>query len=502
VLRRADALTPVPKARYGAGVPKWCSAVFGVLVGGCISDVGYPCTTDEHCTLDPTGRCEPATAYCSYEDEGCPSGRRYGRYAEEGVAGSCVASDDDDDDGDTPVSMCGNGRIDEGETCDDGLQPGGTCHPQCVDPGTPLWTVTYDGEVHGEDRGFAVALDPDGETFVIAGLTTTDLNEAQDILVQRYRLLDGALLWTRTHGGDARGDDTGEHVAIDSKGDIVVIGVEINLATGGDVWLRKYDATGEEIWTVTHDEAGGPDKGQGLAIAGSDHIVAVGHVSIDRAGELDTDAWMRRYDAQGNPLGPALVRGEPGQPDEAIDTIADGDAFVVTGAVYEGGERRIWTARHGATDQLQWEDLVVPELPGSLPRGVGLALDELGDTFVAGTSGGNIWLQMYGPGGVPRQTLVETGDKHDEAADVAFVGDGGFIVVGFQGFTTHSGGGDVWVRRYDANATPVWTDVYAGPGGVDKALAVDVDDALSAVVVGYQTVPGQARDVLIRRYAL
>jgi hypothetical protein len=175
----------------------------------------------------------------------------------------------------------------------------------------------------------------------------------------------------------------------------------------------------------------------------------------------------------------------------------------VTGALFEAGEPRVWTARYDAADELQWEDLFVPEPPGSLPRGVGLAVDDADSVIVAGTVASDIWVQRYDASGNRGQTFIEPGDAHDEAADVAFVPDGGFVVVGFQGFTTQNApGGDVWVRRYDAAGTPLWTDVYAGPAGVDKALGVDVDDQYSAVVVGYQTVAGQARDVLIRRYAL
>jgi hypothetical protein len=61
----------------------------------------------------------------------------------------------------------------------------------------------------------------------------------------------------------------------------------------------------------------------------------------------------------------------------------------------------------------------------------------------------------------------------------------------------------VWVRVFEPDGTERWTDVYDGPAHeIDKALAVAVDARGSALVTGYQTVPGQARDVWMRRYAM
>jgi hypothetical protein len=93
---------------------------------------------------------------------------------------------------------------------------------------------------------------------------------------------------------------------------------------------------------------------------------------------------------------------------------------------------------------------------------------------------------------------------HDEAADVAFAPDGSYIVAGFIDFATDGfATADAWVRKYAPDGTEEWTDTYDGPAHeIDKALAIAVTDDYSAIVVGYETVPGQARDVWMRRYAL
>ncbi len=54
-------------------------------LGGCVSSV-YACADDGQC---PDGFCE-SSGYCSFADPECDSGRRYGSFAANGLAGACV----------------------------------------------------------------------------------------------------------------------------------------------------------------------------------------------------------------------------------------------------------------------------------------------------------------------------------------------------------------------------------------------------------------------------
>lgn len=85
---------------------------FGSVGWGCVSDA-FACLSDADCQgAGPEPSCEP-TGFCSYEDDECPSGRRYGALA--GVrSGLCVFPGEDDGPG--PVA---------GSTGDDAPIPGG-----------------------------------------------------------------------------------------------------------------------------------------------------------------------------------------------------------------------------------------------------------------------------------------------------------------------------------------------------------------------------------------
>ena len=65
-------------------------AVLAALAGCKTSNV-FDCTGDASCGTD--GKCE-ATGYCSFPDDECPSGRRYGQFAPSEYARQCVDPED------------------------------------------------------------------------------------------------------------------------------------------------------------------------------------------------------------------------------------------------------------------------------------------------------------------------------------------------------------------------------------------------------------------------
>lgn len=53
----------------------------------------FQCTEADDCAGRPGGVCE-TTGYCSFPDDECPSGRRYGEFSQGSLAGACVLPDD------------------------------------------------------------------------------------------------------------------------------------------------------------------------------------------------------------------------------------------------------------------------------------------------------------------------------------------------------------------------------------------------------------------------
>ncbi len=480
-----------------------------LALGACLRAPGYACEEDAQCVRKPGGSC--IADACAYPDADCGSGMRWDSLARSEQAGVCT-DDETTETGSTgmdgpPVPLCGNGTVDELEDCDDGNREGGdACPALCAASGTMLWEVTWDGAAHSEDKGYGLAID--GDSFYVAGFTTTETDEGQDILLQKRWIEDGSLQWGRTARGDGRGDDNGENVALDLDGNPVLVGVAIDEATGADMFVRSYAPDGDERWSFAHDEEGRFDRAQGVAVTATGTIVVVGNVERMRGdGSTDPDAWMQRLDAAGVAIGAPIERGNPGRDDQAIDADGDADGWLVTGRIADdAGELQVWTARYDRDGMQRWEDLVTFDPIGDESRGVGMGLDPQGGSATAGALANDIWFRRYDAFGAVGTTEMLDGPAniHDEAADVAFAPDGSYIVVGFVDFATDGfATADAWMRVYEPDGTERWTDLHDGPAHeVDKALAVAIDALGSALVTGYETVPGQARDVWMRRYAM
>lgn len=62
-------------------------------LGGCAGGGEFTCADDQACAgVGPGARCE-ANGWCSYEDEACADGRRYGDHAGDGLGGLCVGEE-------------------------------------------------------------------------------------------------------------------------------------------------------------------------------------------------------------------------------------------------------------------------------------------------------------------------------------------------------------------------------------------------------------------------
>jgi len=262
-------------------VGRWGLLAALVVAGSCSFDAEFRCEGDDQCVLRSGGACE-GDGWCSYPSDDCEGGRVYGPYAPPSVADVCVGAPAETDAGSSstsgdattsgdgssessggPQPACGNGIVEDGESCDDGnVDPGDACHPLCVEPYETVWTQEYN-EADREDRGFAVDVDPGRDAIYVAGLTETADGSSADLLVQRYGLTDGARVWTFSRDA-AGGKDTAEQVVVDSKGDVVVGGVETDATGLEHAWVAKFDPGGELVWEL--DDPMG-SKAEGVAIA-------------------------------------------------------------------------------------------------------------------------------------------------------------------------------------------------------------------------------------------
>ena len=101
----------------GAHVRGSLAAFALVVLAGCGQQQIFACNEDAMCDASPGGICEP-NSWCSYPDDECPSGQRYGDLSANGIAGTCVPLDDTSTagDGSATATTMASASADSGAT--------------------------------------------------------------------------------------------------------------------------------------------------------------------------------------------------------------------------------------------------------------------------------------------------------------------------------------------------------------------------------------------------
>jgi hypothetical protein len=329
--------------------------------------------------------------------------------------------------------------------------------------------------------------------------------------------------WTRQFG--TASGDYASAISVDSTGIYMAGSTDGTLpgqssAGGSDAFVRKYDASGNELWTRQFGTASG-DYALGISVD-STGIYVAGYTDGILPGQSsagDSDAFVRKYDASGNEVwtrqfGTAsydfaygisvdstgiYVAGHtygtfPGQ------SSASGiDAFVRR---YDADGNEVWTRQFG-TDSDDYANsisvdstgiYVAGSTQGTLP---GQSSDGGTDAFVRkyDADGNVVWTRQFGTASYDYALVI--------SVDSTGIYVGGYTDGTLPGQSS-AGGWDAFVRRYDASGNEVWTSQF-GTASTDQANGISVDST-GIYVAGptYGTLPGQSSagysDVFVRRY--
>lgn len=374
-----------------------------------------------------------------------------------------------------------------------------------LEPGSVRWSRQF-GTV-ADDLMVGVAVDPDGNVVVV-GTTLGDLGGPNaggyDGFVRKY---DGRgnVLWTRQFGGP--GTDYPDDIAVDSDGNVVVVGGTNGVlgdAGAGlfDAFVRKYDPDGAVIWTRQFGTAG-QDGALGVAVDPSGNIVVVGSTTGNLAGsEPDVlDAYVRKYDGAGTVMWTRQFSFEERTSGRSVATDVTGNILVAGRASWTDPEDEsavfdyLYVRKYDANGDIVWTVQMGSDEEDD--NAVFIAADPAGNAIIAGSTIGDLAgenvgtrdgfvIKLGAAGGAviwSRQIGTITADQGDGVATDA---DGNVIVVGstlgaLQG--SSAGSYDVYVRKYDASGLTVWTRQF-GTSASDGAEGVATDAAGNIYVIG------------------
>jgi len=175
--------------------------------------------------------------------------------------------------------------------------------------GRALWTRQFGTE--DIDKVSGVAVDGHGDVYVF-GSTSGALDGQlwageEDVFLRKFAP-SGEVLWTRQFGSDQLERPSG--VVVDRRDNVYAAGFTLGAMAGqdqdeeGDIFLRKYDPSGKELWTrqfgsETYDEA------FALAVDGRGDIYLSGTTRLTLPGQpavQPIDAVLFKLDADGHKI--------------------------------------------------------------------------------------------------------------------------------------------------------------------------------------------------------
>lgn len=270
-----------------------------------------------------------------------------------------------------------------------------------------------------------------------------------DVFVRKYDL-GGNELWTRQFGTSA--SDVGN--AISATGGVVYIlgltGLPLPGQTSGGVFLRKYDANGNELWT----------RPLGLSV----QAVSATPEGVFLTGTVDNNAFLQRCDANGNELWTRTF-GMPSQlavaRGEGVSTVGDGIYVAAATFLYPrtyGGfvskfnfnGDELWRQAFGHGPAVRFVTGVSATVEGAYVVGD----DYLGKHDPAGTK---LWTRLDSTASWGQPSATEDG-----------------VYVAGAESTEKRAGFDAIVRRYDPAGREVWNVRFGTHTSSESVSSVSV----------------------------
>jgi WD40 repeat protein len=178
--------------------------------------------------------------------------------------------------------------------------------------GTRLWVSRYNGPDKANDAASSVAVSPAGDTVYVTG--NSDGATAPDYATVAYNAATGARKWVSRYNGPANGIDLAAAVAAGPGGhgvyvtglseasnhDTDYLTVAYSAATGGRLWVKRYDGPAHATDRAAALAVG--PSGQSLYVTGFSEAPATGwdYLTITYRTSTGARLWMKRYNGPGN----------------------------------------------------------------------------------------------------------------------------------------------------------------------------------------------------------
>jgi len=303
--------------------------------------------------------------------------------------------------------------------------------------GNQIWNRSLGG--FNNDIGYDVIANDDN-SYVILAETESYGNGNRDICLIKLNN-EGDQQWIKTIGGAYY--DVGYSFQKTMENGYIILGATITGPgnVGTDLWLVKTDADGNEMWSRTF---GGEqnDGGSSIQQTFDGGFILLG--STASYGNGNFDMWLIKTDADGNEMWSRTFGGEQGDAGLSIQQTFDG-GFILLGFTgsYGNGSYDMWLIKTDADGNEMWSQTF-----GGESQDFGHSVKEIynGGYILTGTENGNLCLIQLSSEGITQAYELYGGNQYDQGFSVQQTPDNGYIITGS---TESYGNGhrDVWLIR-------------------------------------------------------
>ena len=336
----------------------------------------------------------------------------------------------------------------------------------------------------GNDSAYSVAVDSSGNVYVLGVSSAIGTYTAQ---LAKYDN-SGAIQWQRRLGGGTGISDY-TSVAVDSSGNAYICGAN-NSSGNADFQIAKYNTSGAIQWQRRLGSASS-DYGFSAAVDGSGNVYVCGYT------ESNNGSVIAKYDTSG------VIQWQRTLGGSGISSISRSVAVDSSGNVYVFGQYNIsltnsfQIVKYNTSGTLQWQRRLGTEASG-LQGGV--AVDSSGNVYVCGTnySSGNDDFQIakYNTSGALQwQRTLASSSEDDQANSVAVDGSGNVYVCGYSSNTGTSS--DFQLAKYNTSGAIQWQRRFGG-SAFDSGESIAVDGSGNMYICG-RSRGGGTSDFLIAK---
>jgi len=159
--------------------------------------------------------------------------------------------------------------------------------------GAQQWNTTWG--TSGSESGYSIALDLSGNIFIVGSISTGNPQpDTSDVVLVKFNSL-GEYQWDKTWNGG--GIEAGWAMIMDSSENIFITGLTLSLGTPADLFLLKYNSSGDLQWDVTWGGNGFEDA-HSIELDSSGNIYVSGETGSFGAGS--TDISLVKYNSTGD----------------------------------------------------------------------------------------------------------------------------------------------------------------------------------------------------------